>query len=63
MALVEVKQLMTPKDVAQTLNVGLTKVYQLIASGEIPSVRIGHSLRIVPDQLQASITGSAKNEK
>ena len=34
---------------------------QLIAAGEIPSIRVGHSLRVVPDQLQASI--SAKNEK
>ena len=61
MALVDVKQLMTPKEVSKALKIGLTKTYDLIAVGEIPSVRIGHSLRVVPEKLEAWI--AAKNEK
>jgi len=56
-------QLMTPKQVANTLNMGLSKVYELINSGEIPSVLIGRSLRVVPDQLQRLIAGSAQAQR
>jgi len=59
--LVEAKKLMTPKEVAESLSIGLTKCYHLISIGQIPSIRVGRSLRVVPDQLEAWI--SAKNEK
>lgn len=63
MDLTQDTQLMTPKQVANTLNMGLSKVYQLINSGEIPSVLIGRSLRVVPDQLQRLIAGSAQAKR
>jgi prophage regulatory protein len=40
------KLLLTPKEVAEQLGLGRTKTYALLASGEIPSVRIGGSLRV-----------------
>lgn len=39
--------LLTAEEVADALNVGRTRVYELLAAGEITSVKIGH-LRRVP---------------
>ena len=55
MTLVEAKQLWTAKDTAKHLKIGLTKTYNLIATGKIPSVRIGNSRRVIPEQLEARI--------
>lgn len=40
------KLLLTPKEVSELLGLGRTKTYALLASGEVPSVRIGGSLRV-----------------
>lgn len=40
------KLLLTPEETATTLSVGRSKVYELIARGELASVRIGGSRRI-----------------
>jgi excisionase family DNA binding protein len=40
------KLLLTPEETAQVLSVGRSKVYELLASGELTSVRIGGSRRI-----------------
>jgi excisionase family DNA binding protein len=40
------KLLLTPETAADVLSVGRTKVYQLMASGELRSVRIGKCRRI-----------------
>ena len=37
---------MQPREVGEVLNVGLSRVYQLIRSREIPSVRIGGRIRV-----------------
>jgi excisionase family DNA binding protein len=42
-------------EAAEALGVGRTKVYELINSGELPSIRIGGSLRVPVDALQAWI--------
>lgn len=46
------KLLLTPSEVAETLGIGRTKVYALLASGEMPSVRIGASVRIPVAELK-----------
>ena len=38
--------LLTAEEVAEALQVGRTRVYALLASGEITSVKIGHLRRI-----------------
>jgi len=38
--------LLTPKEVGQLLKLGKTKVHYLLASGEIPSIKIGKNRRI-----------------
>ena len=37
---------LTADETGQTLGIGRTKTYQLIASGELPSIRIGTSVRV-----------------
>jgi excisionase family DNA binding protein len=38
--------LLTAEEVAEALHVGRTRVYELLATGEIVSVKIGHLRRI-----------------
>ena len=45
------KLLLRPHEVAQLLDVGRSKVYALIAEGEIPSVRLGGSVRVPTQKL------------
>jgi excisionase family DNA binding protein len=40
------KLLLRPDEVAELLSMGRSKVYALIASGEVPVVRIGKSVRV-----------------
>jgi excisionase family DNA binding protein len=43
----------TPLDVADKLQLGRTKVFELLRTGELQSVLIGRSRRILPEQLEA----------
>ena len=49
------KRLMTVKEVIATLSLSESKVYQLLAREEIPSVRFGRSVRVDPDDLSSFI--------
>jgi putative molybdopterin biosynthesis protein len=40
------KLLFRPGEAAEVLGLSRTKVYDLIARGELPSVRVGHSIRV-----------------
>ena len=54
--------LVTPEEAAKALRLGRSKVYELMASGELESVRIGRSRRIRWGALEAfanSLTASA----
>lgn len=42
-------------EVAELLGIGRSKVYELIANGTLPSVRIGASVRVPADALRAWI--------
>jgi excisionase family DNA binding protein len=42
-----------PLDVAALLQVSRSKVYELIASGEIPSILVGGCVRVRVDELRA----------
>jgi excisionase family DNA binding protein len=39
------------KDVQQMLGIGRTKAYELIATGELPAVRIGRCIRVNRQEL------------
>ena len=44
-------QLLTVVDAAKHLRISRSKVYELLASGELPSVRIGRNRRITMSDL------------
>lgn len=46
------KLLLRPVEAAELIGVGRSKVYELIASGEIPSIRIGSSVRVPLESLR-----------
>lgn len=47
--------LLRPKEAALAMGIGLTKTYELIARGEIPSVKLGNSVRIPLDALRDTL--------
>ena len=47
--------LLRPSEVADTLGIGRSKAYELIASGVIPSIRLGASVRVPADALRTWI--------
>ncbi len=46
------KLLLRPLEAADILAVSKSKIYELLSSGVIPSVRIGKSIRIPADELR-----------
>ena len=51
------KLLLTPEEAAHVLGIGRTKLYQLLADGQLPSVRIGGSRRVSADALTRFVQG------
>ena len=49
------KLLLRPTEAAEAIGIGRSKVYELLASGELPSIRIGGSVRVPVDALRAWI--------
>lgn len=47
--------LLRPAETADAIGVSRSRAYELIASGEIPSIRIGGSVRVPVDSLKAWI--------
>lgn len=47
--------LLTPAQVATVLQLSRSKVYELMASGDVPSIRIGRSRRVPTDLLRAYV--------
>lgn len=42
----DTKQLLRPADLAPMVGVTLSRIYQLIAAGTLPAIRIGGSIRV-----------------
>lgn len=55
------RALLTPIEVTQILGIGRSKVYELLACGELPSIRIGRCIRVpkssLDDWIKDRITG------
>lgn len=51
------RRLLTPIEVAEILGIGRTKVFELIASGELESVAIGRCRRVPTEALDAFLAG------
>jgi excisionase family DNA binding protein len=50
------KLLLTPSECVELTGLGRSFVYEHIRRGEIPSVRIGRSVRVPVDKLRAWVT-------
>jgi excisionase family DNA binding protein len=46
------KEWLSLKDVQRTLGIGKTKAYELVATGELPAVRIGRCIRVNRAELE-----------
>jgi excisionase family DNA binding protein len=46
------REWLTLREMQETLGIGKTKAYELVATGDIPSVRIGRSIRISRKELE-----------
>jgi excisionase family DNA binding protein len=51
---------LTPEEAARRLSVGRTTLFALIASGEIPSVKIGRSRRVPAEALNNYVAARAQ---
>ncbi len=49
------RMLLRPVEVAEAIGVGRSKVYELIRTGVIPSVRVGSRVRVPTEALRAWI--------
>jgi excisionase family DNA binding protein len=47
-----VQEWLTLRQIQVILGIGSTKAYELVATGEIPSVRIGRSIRVSRQELE-----------
>lgn len=52
--------LLRPTEAAEVLGVGNSKVYELIAEGTIPTVKVGSRVRIPVEGLRAWIRDNAR---
>jgi excisionase family DNA binding protein len=46
------REWLTLREMQEILGIGKTKAYELVAMGDIPSVRIGRSIRISRNELE-----------
>jgi excisionase family DNA binding protein len=46
------REWMTLREVQEMLSIGRTKAWQLVASGEVPAVKIGRSVRVSRKELE-----------
>ena len=53
--------LLRPEEAAETLGIGRSKTYELLASGELPSIKVGRSMRVPTDALRAWIRDRTPN--
>ena len=45
------KLLLRPNEVGEVLGIGRTRMYEMLANGDLPSIRIGRSIRIPTNAL------------
>ena len=57
------KLLLTPEEAARTLSIGRSKLYELLRTGSLGSVRIGGSRRIPAATLQAYVVELATADR
>jgi excisionase family DNA binding protein len=58
----ETPLLLKPDDVAKALNIGRSKAYELISSGEIASITIGRCRRVTLDAIRDFVSSRQQIE-
>jgi len=53
-------RLLTAQDVANILNIGHSTAYQLLKRNDLPSIRIGRSVRVHPEDLEKYIASQTE---
>jgi excisionase family DNA binding protein len=53
--------LLRPAEVADLIGIGRSKVYEMLASGELPSVRVGGGLRVPRTGLEEWVDAKTRN--
>lgn len=56
------KLLLKPMEVAEILRIGRSHVYELLATGELPSIRVGRCIRVSKRSLEKWISKQEKEE-
>jgi excisionase family DNA binding protein len=54
---------LTVGETANILRVSRTKAYELVASGYIPTIRVGRSIRVPEHRLRSFLDGELRDEK
>ena len=54
--------LLRAEEVQQALGLGRSKIYEMMATGELPVVRIGRSVRVPAEALRHWVARQAANE-
>ncbi len=57
------QKLITVRECAQELGVGLMTAYRWIKNGYIPAVRFGRTIRVPADKLTDVLKGEKRNEQ
>ena len=55
-------RLLRPEEVAPRLSVSMSTLRRLISAGRLPVVRVGHAIRIRPQDLEGFITSSVEQK-
>ena len=55
-------ELLKPDQVGRILSVSTSKVYKLIKAGELPSILVGYSRRIHPEDLELYIDSGRRKD-
>ncbi|MCP4610026.1 MAG: helix-turn-helix domain-containing protein [Planctomycetes bacterium] len=56
-----IKLLLRPAECCEALGISRSRIYELIASGELPSVRIGRSVRVPVRALEKWVAEQSPN--
>jgi excisionase family DNA binding protein len=54
--------LLKPAEAAEAIGVSRSRIYELLAAGDLPSVRLGKSIRVPVGALQAWINAHVRQE-
>lgn len=57
-----INKLLKGNEVAKILNISKAFAYRLMAEGKIPTVKLGRSVRVRPENLQSFISESISQE-